>query len=375
MADYKFNGDSNKYEPFVPSKPAKKDTKSLYNPNEYVVPSLSFKEGQKSTFHEGTDQTRAAMSSSPWYQKYQSDLASIGQQLNSTDATATLGGKGGKGGGGFKTPEYSQNFKNFQGGLYGYATNLMNDQSPFGQASINVRTRDMDMGNQQTIDKIKADFASRGQAGSPQEQKAIEQADYNNSLQRAGVMQQMAEADAQYGLQKSDVLRQYHDSFNQAEMQNRAMIMQGQQISRARAGAAASAASADAKWKIMMELNLADKAAGMGQDYEQQQFGRYMQGAQFDYGKASSNEEFQYTKQYNSQMMQLQKDLASQAAAKQKKGGILGFIGDVVGAIPGIGGLVKGAVSLFGGSSDNSSQASSTGYNMFQNQQNQYSMF
>jgi len=311
------------------------------NPADYLTPQLNYGTGQ-STFQQGTQQSREAMASSPWYQQYLKDLGSAKEKVQGWGGEGGAGGGGGGGGGGVETPGYSENFKKFQGGLYGYAQDLMTKESPFGQTAVNLKTRDIDMGNQQKIDSIKADFAARGQAGSPQEQKALEQIDYGAKMQKADVMQKNAEQDAQYGLQKSEVLRSYHDSFNQAEMQNRAMIMQGQQINAAAAAGAASAAAGDAKWQLMMELNLADKAANAGQAYEGEQFGRYMQGAQFDMGKTQWSNEFQYTKTYNNQMIDLNRELAAQAAKTAKSGQIWGAIGGALGAVGGVVGSILG---------------------------------
>jgi len=346
MADYAFDDNEGTYnqKPLAPTTPKLTGKPGLISQianvqnlsPRYAVPALGYGK-QGSTFQQGTEQSREAMASSPWYQQYLSDL---GEAKGKVQNWGGEGGGGGGGGGGVETPGYSENFKKFQGGLYGYAQDLMTKESPFGQTAVNLKTRDIDMGNQQKIDSIKADFAARGQAGSPQEQKALEQIDYGAKMQKADVMQKNAEQDAQYGLQKSEVLRSYHDSFNQAEMQNRAMIMQGQQINAAAAAGAASAASADAKWQLMMELNLADKAAGMGMDYENQQFGRYMQGAQFDMGKTQWANEFEYTKTYNNQMIDLNRELAAQAAKTAKSGQIWGAIGSFFGAA----GSVLGAV-------------------------------
>ena len=243
--------------------------------------------------------------------------------------------------------------------MFQHAQDLMQRESPFGQSAVNVRTENIDIRSQGQKEQLHQSLLNRGfQPGSPQYNKAMQEMEFNANRERSQVIQQMAESDAQFGLQKSEMLRNYHDSFANYDLQNRRLIMQGQQMQRQAAAAAAAAASANARWKMAMQMRVAGAEFAAGRQVDKDMWNRYMQGASFDFQKSKWGKEFEYTKNYNAQALNLQRDLANQAASQKKKGGLLGFLGKVaggiIGGIPGVGGVIQ---SVFGGGSGGQQQA------------------
>jgi hypothetical protein len=228
------------------------------------------------------------------------------------------GGRGGGGGRGTFDPGRGAGFQRFEDKSMQYATELMDRESPFGQAATNLRLRDTAQSLDARIQQIRDNFTRIGESGSLAEQKAIQDAQADAEMQRATTVQSMAEAEAQYGLQQSSEVRGWHSQFLQSDTANRQLIMQGKQMSAqaAAASAAASAAREGARMRMMLGIAGAQYAAGES-------------AKRFDM-------EFDYTANYNRDMMNLQRELASDARAQQNKSDIFGLIGKGIGAIGGL---------------------------------------
>jgi hypothetical protein len=293
-------------------------------PPENLPPSLSTK-----TFETGIQKTRETAATDPSLSLYNERLNALYSQLGAPSIAAGRGG----GGGGVKAQEYSPEFLKFREGMYGNLQDFMQSESPFGASAVARRTESIDLAAQQQKDLLHQDLLNKGYSpGSPQYEDAMTDLRGKAMFQRSQVMQQMAEADAAYGMQKSEVLRGYHDSLHTAEMQNKQYLLTVGKTNAALSRASASALAADEKWRYMMKLQVAGQQFGAGRGVDKDTWNRFMQSAAFDDAIVARREGIAQQDRY----MWMNAKLAEQAAGNERTSGIFNALGTGLGVALGL---------------------------------------
>jgi len=275
---------------------------------------------QPTGFQHAMTDVPQAMAGKGYYQDYLKGISGIQQQLQ-----ARGGGGGGGGGAG-----QMAGLGTYQGQVTDYMRGLMDPSAnPFGQAATNIRTRDIDMGTQQQLDQIKADFASRGQAGSPQEAAALRDAQHQASLGRSSVIQNVAEASAQYKLSAGESNAQWATRLGDYDIKDRAAK---------RAASNASRGMAMANLRLNLQLEGMKYSAGSEQDARLMNFHNstrradmadYQWGAGVDISQKNRQQDFEWAQM-----------LAEKAAKSQRKSNLAAAIGKIAGT--GVGFLLGG---------------------------------
>ena len=280
---------------------------------------------QPTGFEHAMKDVPQAMAGKGYYQDYLKGISGIQQQLQA---------RGGGGGGG---AGQMAGLGTYQGQVTDYMRGLMDpSQNPFGQAATNVRTRDIDMGTQQQLDQIKADFASRGQAGSPQEAAALRDAQHQAGLGRSSVIQNVAEASAQYKLQAGESIAQWATQLGDYDIKDRAAK---------RAASNASRGMAMANLRLNLQLEGMKYSAGSEQDARLMNFHNSTRRA--DMADLQGGTAEQTRQKERMQDFEWSQMLAKKSAAAGRKSNLWGTIGSIVG---GIGGAVLGPVGAAAGS-------------------------
>jgi len=198
------------------------------------------------------------------------------------------------------------------------------DKDPFGQASINIRNKELELQLQQEKQKINETFAAQGAVGTPQHAKALRDAETKSMSRRDSIIQSMKEASGQYKLsvaEQGSLTMQRIGQLDTAlsDINARINISEGQaKVELQKQKIAASSARAAAR--VALKLGILDRAIISERD----QYGRWEGGRQFDAdnfwkgqqfsrGIYEWDSEFDYTRWYNNEMMSLQKDLNKQS--------------------------------------------------------------